>query len=155
MGSTEIVVSSVCLSVSYFSAAIAPRELKFWTKVYCFTVVNSTVRNLGSVALGQSSSVISLKNNSFFETSVISFSQKSKNVLPFSVATWNFLFIYFKFCSNKTSISRLMITFNDQYHCSYDDLTNYLPLKYKQMGLRSCLIGEKAQKVLKIKLRKK
>jgi hypothetical protein len=41
-------------------------------------VVNSTVRNLGSVALGQSSSVISLKNNSFFETSVISFSQKSK-----------------------------------------------------------------------------
>jgi hypothetical protein len=29
MGSTEIVVSSVCPSVSYFSAAIAPRELKF------------------------------------------------------------------------------------------------------------------------------
>jgi hypothetical protein len=26
---TEIVMSSVCPSVSYFSAAIAPRELKF------------------------------------------------------------------------------------------------------------------------------
>jgi hypothetical protein len=51
---------------------------------------------LGSVALGQSSSVISLKNNSFFETSVISFGQKLKNVLPFSVATWNFLFIEVK-----------------------------------------------------------
>jgi hypothetical protein len=31
MGSTEIVVSSVRPSVSYFSAAIAPRELNFST----------------------------------------------------------------------------------------------------------------------------
>jgi hypothetical protein len=58
------------------------------------------------VALGQSSSVIFLKNNSFFETSVISFSQKSKNVLPFSVATWNFLFIFLKMCSKKLKNSQ-------------------------------------------------
>jgi hypothetical protein len=54
MGSTEIVVSSVRPfvrpSVSYFSGAIAPRELKFSTLVCCFTVVNSTVWDLGSVA---------------------------------------------------------------------------------------------------------
>jgi hypothetical protein len=31
MGSTEIVMSSVCLSVRYFSADIGPRELIFWT----------------------------------------------------------------------------------------------------------------------------
>jgi hypothetical protein len=31
MGSTEIVMSSVRPSVRYFSAGIAPRELKFWT----------------------------------------------------------------------------------------------------------------------------
>jgi hypothetical protein len=29
MGSTEIVMSSVCPSVTYFSAGITPRELKF------------------------------------------------------------------------------------------------------------------------------
>jgi hypothetical protein len=48
-----------------------------------------------SVALGQPSSVMCLKT--LFETSVISFSQQLKNVLPISVATWNFLYIFFRF----------------------------------------------------------
>jgi hypothetical protein len=48
-----------------------------------------------------------------------------------------------------------MIIFNDQYHCSSDDWTNYLPLKCKKMELRSCLISEKSQKVLKTESRKK
>jgi hypothetical protein len=61
----------------------------------------------------------------------------------------------FIFCSNKTSVSRLTRISNDQYHCSSDDLTNYIPLKCKQIGLRSCLISEKSQKASKTKSRKK
>jgi hypothetical protein len=41
---------SVRLSVSYFSAAMAPRGLKFSTKVYWFSVVNSKFLDLMSVA---------------------------------------------------------------------------------------------------------
>jgi hypothetical protein len=37
--------------VSYFSAAIAPRELKLWTKVCWFKVVNSKVWDLRVVGL--------------------------------------------------------------------------------------------------------
>jgi hypothetical protein len=43
-------MSSVRLSVRYFSAGIAPRELKFCTKVRWCVRLNSTVRNFGSVA---------------------------------------------------------------------------------------------------------
>jgi hypothetical protein len=54
MGSTEIVMSSVrlsvCPSVTYFSAVIAPRELKFSTEVRWCLRLNSTVQNFGSVA---------------------------------------------------------------------------------------------------------
>jgi hypothetical protein len=42
MGSTEIVMSSVCPSVTYFSAGIAPRELKFCTEVRWCVRLNST-----------------------------------------------------------------------------------------------------------------
>jgi protein involved in temperature-dependent protein secretion len=97
MKSNEI-MSSVRLSVRYSSAGIAPRELKLCTEVRWCVWLNSTVRDLGSVALGQSLSVISLKNITFFETSVILLSQKSKNVLPISVTTWNFLFIFYFSC---------------------------------------------------------
>jgi hypothetical protein len=53
-----------------------------------------------------------------------------------------------------SSVSRLTIIFNDQNNCSSDD-SNNLPLKCKQMGLRSSLIGKKSQKVSKTKTRKK
>jgi hypothetical protein len=49
--STEIVLSSVRLSVRYFSADIAPRELKFSTEVRLCVRLKSTVLDFGSVAL--------------------------------------------------------------------------------------------------------
>jgi hypothetical protein len=58
---------AVRLTVRYFSAGIAPRELKFCTLVRLCVRLNRTIRNLGSVALGQSSSVISLKINTFLK----------------------------------------------------------------------------------------
>jgi hypothetical protein len=46
---TEIVVSSVRPSVTYFSAPMAPGELKLGTQILWFDALNSTVQNFGFV----------------------------------------------------------------------------------------------------------
>jgi hypothetical protein len=75
-----------------------------WIRIFMLMMIKPENLDLETVAvgLGQSSSVISLKH--IFMKRQLYCLVKLKNVLPLSVATWNFPFIFFPKINANTEI---------------------------------------------------